>query len=174
MKLPAVIIATTLLTLLPASAEHLYQNQREFEDRISNYRIVLSGDWQPRSFTDAFGRKKTEFVFRNREEGLLTIVRQPTGARSLSDKVRADLNDLKNVCSCVYSTEAKFDVGPVQGLRISLYYTEAGRSVAGTFYYFKDGDVIWTLRFVAKPESSAIRHELTDKIASSFCPVCPI
>jgi hypothetical protein len=165
-------IAALILTL-PVHAVSHNQHEREFEDKDNGYRILLVGDWQPVTYTDAFGRKKTEFVFHNRDEGLLTITRLATANRKVSELLQNDLNDLKLNCSCVYSGEQEFKAGGLSGLKVAIYYTDRGKTLAGSWYYLKDGEVAWVLRFIGKPGSAGLEQRLMDLIAGSFCTVCP-
>lgn len=161
------------IILLMLGSTALAQSDREFINKVENYRIILPSDWRPESYTDAVGRQKTEFVFHRRTEGLLKITRESlTG--SLSDKVRNDQNDRRLRFPFVYSSEETFDAGELSGIRVALCYAEGGHQVVGTYYYLRDRDSVWVLHFTGEPASTGIKHEITDKIARSFCSVCPL
>jgi hypothetical protein len=160
--------------IIPMSATlSAAQAEREFVSKSDSYRIVLISEWQPAPYTDAVGRQKTEFLFRNRDEGLLTIVTESLGGVSLATKVHNDLNDMTLRYSCLYFGQEPFEGGRLSGIRVALYYVEGGKKRVASHYYLKDGGSVWILRFTAGPVSPGIAHELTDKIARSFCSVCP-
>lgn len=162
------IIAPFMISNLPG------QSDREFIDKARNFKILLVSDWKPFSYTDAVGRQKTDFIFRNRREGLLTITREELLGRSLSDRVKFDLDDLKLNNVCFYTDKEAFESGHLTGFRIMAQYTEGGRKLISTSYYLEDGDTVWILRFKAEADSPSLALEITDKIARSFCTICPI
>ena len=52
------------------------QDGPEYTDKTGGYKLSLFGDWRAVNYNDAVGRPKTEFVFRDRSEGLLKISSQ--------------------------------------------------------------------------------------------------
>lgn len=165
--------AASLLILLSISlcATAAAQSDREFTDKADNFKITLVGDWQPTSYTDAVGRLKTEFVFRNRTEGLLKISKESLPARWLANKVNGDLENLKLRYACVFTGHEAFR-GLLDGIRVALYYFEDSRPTIGTYYYLQDGDSVWILRFTGRAGSPGMAREMTDEMARSFCSVC--
>jgi hypothetical protein len=147
------------------------QTAREFINKEANYSIVLDEQWEPTVYTDAFGRQRTEFVARNREEGLLTITRRSSNDGALPALVRNELNDMKLGSACVEASEEEFTGGLLSGIRISLFYTQGGRKVVGTSYYLQDSEYLWILRFTATAGSKSMTREMTDRMARSFCSV---
>src|SRR6266550_5876887 len=85
------LVFLVLLVTVPAVAA---QNGREFTDPAGQYKLSLMGDWRAVSYDDAVGRQKTEFVYRDRSEGLLKITRESL-AGALTDAVRQDEENLK-------------------------------------------------------------------------------
>lgn len=166
--LPLLVFVTQVV--LPAPT----QSDREFTDRVRNFKITLVSDWQPLTYSDAVGQQKTNFIFRNRNEGLLTITRENLSGRSLADCVKNDLSDLEVTYACLSIGKEAFKGGQLSGLRATLRYVDGGRKAAGTFYYLQDVKTVWILRFTANPDSPGITLEITDKMAGSFCTVCPI
>ena len=149
-------------------------SDRLFTDKVANYQIMLLGDWQQVSYTDAVGRRKTEFVFHSRREGLLTIAKERPAGRSLQDKVHLDLSDMRLNYACVFSSEEPFSGGQLSGIRVALYFLQDVRKVAATYYYLQDADSVWVLRFTGEPGSTGVSQETTDRMARSFCSVCPL
>jgi hypothetical protein len=148
------------------------QAGQEFTDRAGNYRITLLNDWQPAPYTDALGRQKTEFVYRNRDEGLLSISSESLIGPTFDRKVRNDVNEMQLRYACVYPAIEEFR-GSLNGARVLLFYFEQGRWKIGTHYYLEDGNRVWILRFTGRQGSPGVSREITDAMAKSFCTVCP-
>ena len=147
------------------------QSGAEFADPAGRYKLSLIGDWRAVSYNDAVGRQKTEFVYRDRSEGLLKITREPlTG--SLADAVRQEEENLK-----IYrpgfegAARETFGGGALNGVRLSFFSTEGNRKIANTFYYLQDKNAMWVLRFTGKRGSLDTVRNLTDQIARSFRPL---
>jgi hypothetical protein len=157
-------VAVLLSVVLGAAA----QAGREFSDPSGQYRLTLAGDWRAVSYDDAVGRQKTEFVYRDRSEGLLKITREPL-AGALADAVRQDEENLK-----IYragfdaSSTEQFGGGAMNGIRLSFFSTEGNRKMANTYYYLQDKNSMWVLRFTGKRGSLDTVRNLTDQIARSF------
>jgi len=158
-------IALALLTTTPAV---LSQNSPEFTDPAGQYKVTLIGDWRAVSYNDAVGRPKTEFVYRDRSEGLLKISRE-TLSGSLADAVRQEEENLK-----IYragfdgSSSEPFGGGPLIGIRLSFFSTEGNRKMANTFYYLQAKNAMWVLRFTGKRGSLDTGRNITDQIARSL------
>jgi hypothetical protein len=156
------------IVALMAGVAGAAQSGQEYADSAGQYKLTLLGDWKAVSYSDAVGRQKTEFVYRDRSEGLLKITREPiTG--SLADAVRQEEETLK-----IYragfeglSTES-FGGGSLNGIRMSFFHTEGGRRMANTFYYFQDKNAMWALRFTGKRGGLDTIRNITDQIARSF------
>lgn len=166
-------LSVLIVIVLSIRAGTVAQSEREFVSNVESFKITLTGDWLPISYTDAFGRQKTEFVFHDRTEGLMRIVKDRLTGRSLPEKVHSDLEDLKVRYACLYTGQEAIS-GLLSGVRVALYYFEDGRWLVGTHYYLKDGDAVWILRFTGRPGSTGMARETTDRIARTFCSVCNI
>lgn len=159
-----VLVIVALMAGLAGAA----QGGQEYTDSAGQYKLTLVGDWKAVAYSDAVGRPKTEFVYRDRSEGLLKITREPiTG--SLADAVRQEEETLK-----IYragfeglSTES-FGGGSRSGVRMSFFHTEGGRRMANTFYYLQDKNAMWVLRFTGKRGGIDTIRNITDQIARSF------
>lgn len=162
MKSRGLLLATILLVTGVAWAA------QEYTDPSGHYRLTLSGDWRAVSYNDAVGRPKTEFVYRDRSEGLLKITREPlTG--SLADAVRQDEETLKIYRAGFEGLSSEpFGGGALSGIRLSFYSTEGGRKMANTFYYLQDKGAMWVLRFTGKRGSLDTTRNVTDQVARSF------
>ena len=167
------ILWVMVVLVVGIHADALAQSEREFTDKEEGFKLTLAGDWQPVSYTDAVGRARTEFVSKDRAEGLMKIARERLAGRALTEKVRGDLEDLKLRYACLYTGQEAIS-GLLSGVRVALYYFEGGRWIVGTHYYFEDGDVVWMLRFTGRPGSAGMARETTDKIARTFCSSCNI
>lgn len=158
------LIAVLLLVIPNALA----QNAHEFTDPSGQYKLALIGDWRAVSYDDAVGRQKTEFVYRDRSEGLLKITRE-TLPGALTDAVRQDEENLKIYKSGFErSSSEQFGGGAMTGIRLSFFSTEGNRKMANTYYYLQDKNAMWVLRFTGKRGSLDTVRNLTDQIARSF------
>lgn len=160
----------TIILLAGMASAVTAQNAQEFTDPAGQYKLTLMADWRPVSYNDAVGRQKTEFVYRDRSEGLLKIAREPlTG--SLADMVRREEENLKIYRSGFEGSSSEpFGGGPLNGIRLSFFSTEGNRKMANTFYYLPDKNAVWVLRFTGKRGSLDAIRNLTDQIARSFRP----
>jgi hypothetical protein len=144
------------------------QNGQEFTDPAGQYKLTLIGDWRAVSYSDAVGRPKTEFVYRDRSEGLLKVARE-TLPGALSDFVRQEEENLKIYRSGFEgSVKEPFGGGALAGIRLSFYSTEGNRKMANTYYYLQDKNAVWALRFIGKRGSLDAIRNVTDQVARSF------
>jgi hypothetical protein len=147
------------------------QSGTQFEDPAGKYKITLLGEWRAVSYNDAVGRPKTEFVYRDRREGLLRISKESLGGGSLESTVRAEEENLRTYrLGFERAATEPFGGGPLRGLRFSFFATEGGRPVASTFYYLEEGGSVWVLRFTGRRGSLDMNRNLVDQIARSFQP----
>ena len=160
-----------VLVLLVSVPAVVAQSDREFIDPAGQYKLTLVGDWRAVSYNDAVGRQKTEFVYRDRSEGLLKISREPlTG--SLADMVHREEENLRIYRSGFEGSSSEtFGGGPLSGIRLSFFSTEGNRKMANTFYYLQDKNAVWVLRFIGKRGSLDAIRNITDQIARSFKPL---
>jgi hypothetical protein len=159
-------VTTTLAGALAAP-----QGDREFTDPSNTYKLTLVGDWKAVTYNDAVGRQKTEFIYRDRSEGLLKITKEnQTG--SLSELVRQEEENLRVYRSGFErSSTEPFGGGKLSGIRLSFFSAEGPRKMSNTYYYLEDKGAAWVLRFSGKRGSLDTIRNLTDQIARSFKPI---
>ena len=158
-------LVAVLLMLVVTSAA---QSGNEFADPSGQYKLTLLGDWRAISYSDAVGRAKTEFVYRDRSEGLLKITRESLPG-ALADAVRQDEENLKIYRSGFEGQSSeRFGGGAMNGIRLSFFSTEGNRKMANTYYYLQDKNAMWVLRFTGKRGSLDTVRNITDQIARSF------
>ena len=163
LRVTAVLFAAIAPTLATQSGQ-------EFADPSGQFKLTLIGDWRPVSYNDAVGRAKTEFVYRDRSEGLLKISRE-TLPGALSDFVRQEEENLKIYRSGFEgSVKEPFGGGALSGVRLSFFTTDGNRKMANTFYYLQDKNAVWVLRCSGKRGSLDAIRNLTDQLARSFRP----
>src|SRR5262245_31995190 len=144
MKPKMVLVSIVLLAVSTLGAA---QTGSEYKDPDGKFKITLTGDWRAVTYSDAVGRQKTEFVYRDRSEGLLKISREALNG-SLAETVRQEEENLK-----IYrpgfqrAASEAFGGGPLSGNRFSFFTTEGGRQLAHTYYYLQDKNSVWVLRF---------------------------
>ena len=167
MKFLALLFAAGAAIFLNSAVTALVD--KDYEDPGGKFKILLIGDWRPVSYSDAVGRQKTEFVYRDRSEGLLKITRESLGSRAVADMVREEEETLRVYKGGLEITgHEPFGGGPLKGIRLSFLYVEGGRKFAATHYYLQDGDGVWALRFVGKRGAVDTIRNITDQMARSF------
>lgn len=146
------------------------QSGQEYKDATGNFKLVLPGDWKAVSYSDAVGRQVTEFVYRDRREGLLRVSRE-TLSGSIADMVRQE-EENQRIYRAGFERSASeaFGGGQLSGMRFSFFSTESGRQTASTFYFLQDKNAVYILRFTGKRGSLDTIRNLTDQIARSFQP----
>ncbi|HMG32325.1 MAG TPA: hypothetical protein VKM94_00190 [Blastocatellia bacterium] len=165
------LIATTFVLLLACGAMVPATVAQEYNDPEGKYRITLSGDWKAVSYSDAIGRQKTEFVYRDRSEGLLKITREKLNG-PVSDVARQEEENLKIYrAGFERSGNESFGGGNLTGIRLSFFSTDGPRKTANTYYYLEDKDTVWVLRFSGKRGTLDTNRNVTDQIARSFKPM---
>ena len=167
MKHKGLLLMTALL-VCAMSALAVAQSGQAYEDPAGKFKLVLYGEWKAISYNDAVGRAKTEFIYRDRSEGLLKIARESLSG-TVADMVRQEEENLK-----IYRTGFErassevFGGGGLDGMRLSFYSTESGRQTASTFYFLQDKNAVYILRFTGKRGLLDVNRNLTDQIARSF------
>lgn len=170
MKHKGLLLMTMLLVCaMPVIAAA--QSGREYEDPMGKFKLVLYGEWKAVSYNDAVGRQKTEFVYRDRSEGLLKISREALSG-SIADMVRREEENLK-IYRAGFERAASetFGGGALGGMRMSFYSTESRRQTASTFYFLQDKDSVYILRFTGKRGVLDTNRNITDQVARSFQPM---
>jgi len=159
----------SLISVLLVSSFALAQGEREFKDKANGFRITLTGKWIAVPYTDAVGRQKTDFVYENRDLGVLRVTRENLTGNSLKDMVRRQIDDFTLCYSCVSTSQEEFAGASLTGFRVAVYYVEGDRRIAGTFYFLQDKQAVWILRFNGRAGSPGMERGFTDVIARSFC-----
>jgi len=167
MKHTSLLFMTVIL--LTGSLAVVARSGQEFTDPGAQYKLALTGDWRAVSYNDAVGRQKTEFVYRDRSEGLLKINRE-TLAGALADKVHQDEENLRIYRSGFEGSSIE-PFGSLSGMRLSFYSTEGNRKLASTHYYLQDKNTVWVLRFTGRRGALDTARNLTDQISRSFKPL---
>jgi hypothetical protein len=168
MKLKGLMFLTALMmSVCPVGAAA--QGGQDFVDPDGKFKLRLAGDWRAISYNDAVGRQKTEFVYRDRSEGLLKIARLSLAGGPLSEMVRQEEENLRVYRSGFERAASEtFGGGGFNGIRLSFFSNEGGRPTASTFYYLQDGNNVWVLRFTGRRGSLDLNRNVSDQIARSF------
>ena len=147
------------------------QDGQAYVDKSGGYKLSLYGDWRAVNYNDAVGRAKTEFVFRDRAEGLLKISSQPL-ERALATMVQAE-EENQRVYRAGFERSASepFGGGTLTGMRLSFYTTEGPRQLAHTIYFLQDKNTVYVLRFMGKRGVLDRNRNLSDQVARSFQPL---
>lgn len=150
------------------------QIDREFIDKSNGFKLTLGENWRAVSYADAVGRQKTEFIYMNRDQGLLRVTRENLRGSALNDIVRREMEQFILCYSCVFAGQEAFAGDYLSGIRVALYYIEGDRRIVGTFYFLQDKEAVWILRINGRAGSPGMAREITDKMARSFCSVCAL
>jgi hypothetical protein len=166
------LLCIALLIVSAAYVTAAAQSGQLYEDVVDKFSIKMIGDWRAVSYSDAAGRQKTDFVYRDRSEGLLRISKESMGSKTVSDFAH-DIEEEMRVSHQGFesaSTE-EFGGGALQGVRLSYFYVSTGRPTAETDYFLKDGDQLWELRFTGHRGELDQDRNVTDEMARSFRPL---
>jgi hypothetical protein len=145
------------------------QTGKVYEDKTNGFRITLIGDWRAVSYNDAVGRQKSEFVYRDRSEGLLRITRDSMGSRSIGDVEHGEEESARAYRSGFeLGAKEAFGGGTLRGMRLAYYYVDSGRKVAATMYFLQDGNQVWELKFTGQRGVLDLIRNVTDEMARSF------
>ena len=147
------------------------QDGQAYVDKAGGYKLLLFGDWRAVNYNDAVGRAKTEFVFRDRSEGLMKISSQPLEG-ALANMVQAE-EETQRIYRAGFERAASetFGGGALNGMRLSFYTTEGTRQLAHTTYFLQDKNTIYVLRFTGKRGILDRNRNLSDQVARSFQPL---
>jgi hypothetical protein len=147
------------------------QSGQDYADPAGKFKLALVGDWKPVTYSDAVGRQKTEFVYRDRSEGLLKISKESLSG-SLADMARQEEERLKMYrAGFERSASEAFGGGTLTGIRLSFFSTDGGRQNANTYYFLQDKNAVYVLRFTGKRGSLDTNRNITDQVARSFRPL---
>ena len=170
MKHKGLLLMTALLVCAMSGIADA-QSGQDYEDPSGKFKLVLQGDWKAISYNDAVGRPKTEFVYRDRSEGLLKIARENLSG-TIADMVRTEEENLKMYRAGFERAASEvFGGGGLNGMRLSFFSNDGGRQTANTFYFLQDKNAVYILRFTGKRGLLDVNRNITDQIARSFQPV---
>jgi len=165
----SICLLTGLMMLCAPSA--IGQSKGTFVDGSNTFSITLSEGWHAARYTDAFRRKRTEFVHGRRDQGLLRISRSNLGGRTLAQVVDRELEDLRfHDGKYLLSGREPFEGEVLNGTRIAFYYLKNGRRATGTYYFLVEARAVWILRFTGQVGFLDANRDSTDQIARSFRP----
>jgi len=161
------LVASLAIAICPLCVHP--QAGRVYEDKANGFRITLIGDWRAVSYNDAVGRQKSEFVYRDRSEGLLRITRDGMGSKSISDVEHEEEESARAYRSGFeLATKEPFGGGALRGVRLAYYYVDGGRKIAATMYFLQEGNQVWELKFTGKRGVLDLIRNVTDEMARSF------
>ncbi|HJQ25756.1 MAG TPA: hypothetical protein VKA60_17685 [Blastocatellia bacterium] len=154
-----------------AAAAFAQDDGQAFVDKSGGYKLSLYGDWRAVSYNDAVGRSRTEFVFRDRAEGLLKVSSQPLEG-ALATMVQSE-EENQRIYRAGFERAASepFGGGTLSGMRLSFYTTEGPRQLAHTIYFLQDKNTVYVLRFSGKRGVLDRNRNLSDQVARSFQPL---
>jgi hypothetical protein len=171
MRLRTLLFVALLMASIP-SGSVVAQSGEEYVDPEGKFKIKLQGDWRAITYSDAVGRQKTEFVYKDRRVGLLKITSTSLTGGDLTNMVRQDEENQRTYrAGYVAGSNEDFGGGGLAGVRLAFYTTESYKQVANTTYYLKDGNRVWVLKFTGPKGTLDSMRNVTDQMARSFRPM---
>jgi hypothetical protein len=169
MKARLICSAAALVMLFGQSAQS--RPDVQYVDPDKRYKLNLIGNWRAVTYGDAVGRQKTEFVYGDRREGLLRISKEAING-SIENMIREEEENSRIYRSGFERAGVEaFGGGALSGVRFSFHTTEGGRRIANIYYYLREGNSVWILRFNGRRESVDTNRNIIDQIARSFQPM---
>src|SRR5262249_55903731 len=89
------LMALTSIAVAVSSIAASAQSDREFQDKAGGFSVSLAGDWRAVTYNDAVGRQKTDFIYRDRSEGLLRVNKDALGGRQIDQVAREEEESLR-------------------------------------------------------------------------------
>ena len=149
-----------LVAVLAFSSVAAAQAGQEFADKEGKFKLTLVGDWKAVSYNDAVGRQKTEFVYRDRSEGLLKISREAlTG--SIADMIRQEEENLRIYRSGFEGASREPLAVETERIRLSVYSVTV--AVARQHFTSSGKNAVGVLKFTGKRLAGRDSHQ-TDQI----------
>jgi hypothetical protein len=144
---------------------------RSFTDPGGKYELVLREGWEPTTQKDGGGNMVTDFIFENRERGLLRIREVPIeGNPSAEDAARREVeNRIRFMPGYTAGSTERFTTTHAEGVALSFDFSRGGRNKTARYYYLKFNDTtVYVLKFEGDPAVLRSMRNRTDLMARSF------
>ncbi len=155
------LVIAIVVSSLAASAAS--QNRTTFSDPTVEFTFEVPDDrWK------IVGKAPVNLVYTTANDGDLEIRKLTLSAnRPLGELMKSEEEKLQFLRGFVAGKDENF-TGALRGSVYNYEYVSSGRGKAGRFYYLRDGDTVYVLRFTAYADKLRSLRTQTDMMARTF------
>jgi len=159
----AMIIAAAVVLSSTAAAQ-----TETFSDPNVDYTFALPDAKWRKTVTPSSTNPNVEYVYGDRVFGRFEV-RKISAPQSemLADVVRDEDQKLQFLMGYAPGKQENFS-GKLRGVIYNFEFVKGGRPMVGRFYFLRDGDVVYVLRFEGRKDSLNSIQNQTDSIARTF------
>jgi hypothetical protein len=143
--------------------------QSSFSDANVAYSFELpSSTWKMTTKPSA-SSPNVEYVYGDRSDGYLEIRKMSIGANEIMSDVlaREQEQKLQFLPGFVAGRDEDFN-GTLRGKALNFEFTKGGKNMTGRYYFLRDGNTVYVLRFTGLREKMGSIRNQTDSIARTF------
>jgi len=139
------------------------QNRTTFSDQAVDFTFEIPDDkWK------VVGKAPVSLVYTTANDGDLEIRKLSLAAnRPLGELMKVEEERLQFLRGFVAGKDENFS-GAMRGSVYNYEFVSSGRGKAGRFYYLRDGDTVYVLRFTAYADKLRALRTQTDMMARTF------
>ena len=139
------------------------QNRTTFSDATVEFTFEIPDDkWK------VVGKAPVNLVYTTANDGDLEIRKLTLAAnRPLAELMKAEEEKLQFLRGFVAGKDDNFS-GALRGSVYNYEFVSSGRGKAGRFYYLRDGDTVYVLRFTAYADKLRSLRTQSDMMARTF------
>jgi len=159
----AMLIAAAVVLSSSAAAQ-----SETFSDPNVDYTFVLPDAKWRKTVTPSATNPNVEYVYGDRVFGRFEVrkIKAPQ-SEMLADVVRDEDQKLQFLMGYAPGKQENFN-GKLRGVIYNFEFVKGGRPMVGRFYFLRDGDVVYVLRFEGRKDSLNSIQNQTDSIARTF------
>ncbi|MBX3281587.1 MAG: hypothetical protein KF756_03830 [Acidobacteria bacterium] len=159
----AMLIAATVAFSSMAAAQ-----SETFSDPNVDYTFALPEAKWRKTVTPSATNPNVEYVYGDRVFGRLEVRKLDVPqSRLLADVVRDEDQKLQFLMGYAPGKQENFS-GKLRGAVYNFEFVKGGRPMVGRFYFLRDGDSVYVLRFEGRKDSLNSIQNQTDSIARTF------
>ena len=153
----------TALAVFTAATAVSAQNRSTFSDPTVEFTFEVPDDkWK------VVGKSPVNLVYTTANDGDLEIRKLTLAAnRPLGELMKSEEEKLQFQRGFVAGKDENFS-GALRGSVYNYEFVSSGRGKAGRFYYLRDGDTVYVLRFTAYADKLRSLRTHTDMMARTF------
>ncbi|MEO5860317.1 MAG: hypothetical protein ABIR33_15390 [Pyrinomonadaceae bacterium] len=156
-------LLSVALAVLTFAAAGLAQNRTTFADPTVEFTFEIPDDkWK------VVGKAPVNVVYVTANDGDLEIRKLTLPAnKPLAELMKSEEEKLQFLRGFVAGKDENFG-GALRGSVYNYEFVSSGRGKAGRFYYLRDGDTVYVLRFTAYTDKLRSLRTQTDMMARTF------